>query len=423
MFKLENIILWLTIIVFGLFFSMRPAHAEGTLTSTSTSQWHTIPSPNVFYSTGTLACVAYMVSYGYTQTQANTFVLYGTTGCSSPSVGTFPDNRVANTTTQSCPAHSALNGSSCNCSTAFVPDSAGTACVAAPTCTAGAITSSGWYDVPASNVIPSGSTGLPPTTSCSGNCQSSYTGSNVTRTSIVNGVTHYYAQGSYSVTGGTCSSYGTTPQSSVLTITASAPPAPTCATGETYVSYGTMGYVCALNTVLNGTASGTPTAAVVVGTMQSPAAGTPTYSVTAGSSTSYVDGSGVTHQTTTSSSLNPALTIPDDLAKTGDISSQTAAIVDKLEATKNECSLHPTSTGCLESGTPTDEITLGTQSVSVGITPVDFGVAASCPADRHIYFQGHDIVFSFAPYCNFLTLLKPIILAFSWLGAAFVIFA
>lgn len=97
-----------------------------------------------------------------------------------------------------CPAHSLVNGtgSSCTCDDGYKSNSSGTACVA--DCTALQDVSSGYFDIGTNQ----GAT--PQILACTGVCEVIFDGTSPAGSAIVNGQKHWYAKGTYRMTGGTC---------------------------------------------------------------------------------------------------------------------------------------------------------------------------------------------------------------------------
>jgi hypothetical protein len=86
-------------------------------------------------------------------------------------------------------------------------------------------------------------------------------------------------------------------------------------------------------------------------------------------------------------------------------------------ATQTDCDLHPEHVGCL---TSTNDLTLDTpltQSINVAITPWAMGGSGACPAPVKLAFT----TWEWTPYCNFANGARPIVLAFAWLGAAYIL--
>jgi hypothetical protein len=86
------------------------------------------------------------------------------------------------------------------------------------------------------------------------------------------------------------------------------------------------------------------------------------------------------------------------------------------------CDLYPDILACAKPQFDTpDAPDIQTQNRDVTITPDSgwAGGSGSCPASR--YFVGAKVDFSFQPLCDGLSLFRPVILAFAWLSAAFVL--
>lgn len=85
-----------------------------------------------------------------------------------------------------------------------------------------------------------------------------------------------------------------------------------------------------------------------------------------------------------------------------------------------DCDKYPDSIGCAKFGGPDGGDTLQEQSVGVSsIGVVSVGSSATCPAPLQL---PKGMTFSFTPYCDFASGLRPIIIALAWLSAGFLIF-
>lgn len=91
------------------------------------------------------------------------------------------------------------------------------------------------------------------------------------------------------------------------------------------------------------------------------------------------------------------------------------------EKTPGLCDLYPDILACAkpEFDTP-DSDELGKKEVQVTLTPDSgWGGGGSCPAPRHLH--GANVDFEFTGFCNFMTGLRPVVLAMAWLAAAFIL--
>jgi len=86
-----------------------------------------------------------------------------------------------------------------------------------------------------------------------------------------------------------------------------------------------------------------------------------------------------------------------------------------------DCDKYPSSVGCMQYGdVPVPEV-LPTSAVSIALSPTSLG-SGSCPPPKILDLHGQsDITLSYQPYCDFSTSIKPIIVAFAWLTAGFIV--
>jgi hypothetical protein len=301
-------------------------------------------------------------------------------------------------TTTVCPSGSTLTGSSCVCDGASVPNASATACVAPP-CASNLNISSGWYDTPNSG------TGAPPTTACAGSCSVNYSGSSISKTAIVNGIPHYYSQGSYDTNGFSC----TSGEPSVGSATAAVPP-DTCPDGQIFVR-NSFGFICAVDFTAAAAASSVPATSLHPAGSSAPTqASVNTTSTTTNTST------GSTTTTTGTMTIPPiTLNLPPDLAKTGDITSQTATLVSKMDELKFPYTDVTSKLG----SAPTSELVPHTTPTFTA-TPVIFASAAGCPAPVAFTVYGHDYFISYQPFCDFSSNIRTLFLALAAVTAAMI---
>ncbi|MBN8281938.1 virulence factor TspB C-terminal domain-related protein [Zoogloea sp.] len=57
-----------------------------------------------------------------------------------------------------------------------------------------------------------------------------------------------------------------------------------------------------------------------------------------------------------------------------------------------------------------------------GITPVSISENGQCPADRSFSIAGRTVTFSYSTFCQFLGMIRPVIIAAGWLVAAYIVF-
>lgn len=164
-------------------------------------------------------------------------------------------------------------------------------------CTAGQVASSGYYDVGTSQG------NSPVILACTGSCETIFDGTSPAGSALVGGVKHWYAQGSYSTTGNTCTVGSSNAGPDVSTVAEASLPASTCGAGQVL---GTVNGVptCAAGGAGTGQPS-TPTDATVTATQTSSvtnADGSVTKTVV--TTITYPDGSKETSTTTTTTNTD-----------------------------------------------------------------------------------------------------------------------
>lgn len=93
------------------------------------------------------------------------------------------------------------------------------------------------------------------------------------------------------------------------------------------------------------------------------------------------------------------------------------------EEEKSECEKNPNVLGCAELDDVADS-EVGKKDIPVTWTvDTGWGVAAQCPAPKVLSLNGEAVQFSYQPLCDYLTGLRPIVLAVSALVAAFIFIA
>lgn len=93
----------------------------------------------------------------------------------------------------------------------------------------------------------------------------------------------------------------------------------------------------------------------------------------------------------------------------------------KPESEQGFCLLFPDILACAKPQLDTpDAPDIQKQNMDIAITPDSgWGGGGSCPASRHI--AGANVEFSFQPLCDGIAKFRPLILAFAWLSAAFIL--
>jgi len=90
---------------------------------------------------------------------------------------------------------------------------------------------------------------------------------------------------------------------------------------------------------------------------------------------------------------------------------------DTPEPTQSECEKHPTTIGCSEYGTSPAPESLSTLTVPLNPDYSAIGGAGACPASVTVA----GITWSYQPFCDFASAIKPLILGFAWLSFAFIV--
>lgn len=86
------------------------------------------------------------------------------------------------------------------------------------------------------------------------------------------------------------------------------------------------------------------------------------------------------------------------------------------------CEKNPDIIACQKLEMPEDPGKLPVKEVEFEMTPESgFAGAAACPAPVQATLNGKTYGFSWQPFCNSLDMIKPLLLAFAWLSAAFIL--
>lgn len=126
----------------------------------------------------------------------------------------------------------------------------------------------------------------------------------------------------------------------------------------------------------------------------------------------------ITTETVTPPSGTPQVTTTTQPAQ---IDTTTANSQVPPEPAKTDCDKYPDSVGCSKFGTAPTADTLTTNNVSMSLNPISLGTG-SCPTPQVLNLQGQpDITLSYQPYCNFATSISPLVVAFAWLSAGFIV--
>lgn len=87
------------------------------------------------------------------------------------------------------------------------------------------------------------------------------------------------------------------------------------------------------------------------------------------------------------------------------------------------CAMFPDILACEKLGEAPEAPELPDKQIDVSITPISFGGAGSCPADRqvNITFINRNVPITYSYVCQLATGTKPVILALAWLSAALIV--
>jgi len=295
-----------------------------------------------------------------------------------------------------------------SCPSGYVEENG--ACVLPSPCpAAGTNASTGYYDVGTSD------TGHPVTTACLNGCEVTYSGSGVVGRTSVNGVYHYWTQGSYDHTHQTCSG-GSAPTQSTTGVTES-----TCdpATQDT-------GQVNGVTVCLNKSKTATSTSTTTI----DPVTGDKTITETS------VNPDGTTETKTTVVHMNAGgeeTGRTSTTEKTQDSFCQSHPS-DPTCAGKDgptECDKHPDTVGCLKAGAPPtwDEPTAGAMPDDPAITEVQDGVldwhqvfvpegSDACPmVDESANVMGQTITIPLSQLCPYLGYIKTLMIALATIAS------
>lgn len=130
-----------------------------------------------------------------------------------------------------CPSNSTPSGSACQCNTNYTDGADGKSCTppVSAKCTPGNIMSNGYFDTGTSP------TAGPAVVVCNGGCSAVFDGNFPSGSTTVKGVKHYYAQGSYQMSGDTCNSgtgSGNVGGAGNAPLSVAGVPTDTCAAGD-----------------------------------------------------------------------------------------------------------------------------------------------------------------------------------------------
>lgn len=94
----------------------------------------------------------------------------------------------------------------------------------------------------------------------------------------------------------------------------------------------------------------------------------------------------------------------------------------KPEEQQSLCEKHPDIIACQKLEMPEDPGKLPAKEVEFEMKPeTGFAGSAACPAPVQATLNGKIYGFSWQPFCNSLDMIKPLLLAFAWLSAAFIL--
>lgn len=269
---------------------------------------------------------------------------------------------------------------------------------------AGTQKSSGMYDLGTNADAPI------PSTACDDGCETTYSGSGVTKRAMINGVYHYFfGSGNYSHTGQQCTTGTPSPSGGTV-------PPNTCDPSTQQSGQVNGVTVCLPKSDTN-----------VTNTTTTPPVTDPNTGNT--TTTTNTTTNNTTNNTTTN--ITTTTTTAPDGTKT-----ETKSEITTKNPPSNFCQQNPTDPTCLKQsqvcvdnpetlgcatlGTVTDSI-VGTEQKGISsITPKTVGGSGSCPAPITTSFMGRTITFTYDLPCQAASMLRPLILALSWLAAGII---
>lgn len=92
----------------------------------------------------------------------------------------------------------------------------------------------------------------------------------------------------------------------------------------------------------------------------------------------------------------------------------------EAELNKDPCETATDRLSCIEKG-QADDLDLDTQNQGSAVSPVSVGGGGSCPPDKVIALHGGTATFSYQPICQLATMINPLVIAFAWLSAGFIL--
>lgn len=92
----------------------------------------------------------------------------------------------------------------------------------------------------------------------------------------------------------------------------------------------------------------------------------------------------------------------------------------EAEPNKDPCETATDRLSCIEKG-QADDLELDSQNQGGAVSPVSVGGGGSCPADKVIALHGGTATFSYQPICQLATMINPLVIAFAWLSAGFIL--
>ena len=306
------------------------------------------------------------------------------------------------TSVQSCPANSALSGSSCVCSSGYA-ESGGV-------CVAGAVLAKQIAD--ALNLVgaPLVGTGGPSLTVC-------YAGYVIKGTGAAsNGSTINEVYGPFTATGATCTDTPAVPVSD--------PSAKDCPVTSYWGTVnGVAKCVPGVSSISQGeTTTATPPAGAASGTATAPLPGAPA-SASTGSTTTTCTTSTCSQNTVWKDSGGSIVGEKTTTEPAGDYCAKNPGVA--ICQPFDECVKNPDRLSCQKLGTVDSSGQLGKSTVDIALTSVFFQSQSGCPASASMAFSimGHSFTpsLSYQPICDFsTTYARPLVLLLGAAAAAFI---
>lgn len=91
------------------------------------------------------------------------------------------------------------------------------------------------------------------------------------------------------------------------------------------------------------------------------------------------------------------------------------------ETKQDPCALNPNSVGCAKLDQPAGEQAPQPTNVAISNNPIPWGGDGACPVDVHIDLLGSDIPISYAPICQYMSAMRPVVIGLAWITATLIL--